>query len=143
MSTFMANPQTVVRKWYVIDAAAKPMGRVAAVAAALLRGKHKTDFTPHVDCGDCIVILNADKVILTGKKLEQKMYRRHSGWIGGLKEMKYSKLMQTRPELAFELAVKRMLPANHIGRSSLKRLHVYSGDAHPHEAQLPDVWEIK
>lgn len=142
MSTFMAKPETVERKWYVIDAAGKPMGRVAAAAASILRGKHRATFTPHVDCGEFVIIINADKTVLTGRKLEQKYYRRHSGYIGGLKEVQYKQLMSTRPELALEHAVKGMLPGNSIGRKSLTRLKVYSGDTHNHSAQQPVALDI-
>jgi len=142
MSTYMAKPETVQRKWYLIDAAGKPLGRVAAKVAALLRGKHKVDFTPHVDCGDHVIVINVDKVVLTGKKLDQKMYRRHSGWMGGLKETKYRILMKNRPELAFELAVKGMLPKNSIGRNSLKRLRIYKGGEHAHASQKPEIWNL-
>ena len=140
MSTYMAKPETVTRKWYIIDAAGKSLGRVASDVAVLLRGKHKTTFTPHVDCGDNVIVINASKVVLTGKKLEQKMYRTHSGYVGGLKDVKYGKLMATKPELAFSLAVKRMLPANSIGRNSLKRLHIYSGAEHNNAAQKPEAY---
>ena len=142
MGTFMANPENVERKWYVIDAAGKPVGRVADKAAAILKGKIKATYTPHVDCGDFVIIVNVDKAILTGKKLSQKMYRHHTGWVGGLKEVQYGKLMDTNPEFVMELAVKRMLPNNTIGRNSLKRLHVYSGAEHNHAAQKPEVYEI-
>jgi large subunit ribosomal protein L13 len=142
MSTFMANPQTVTRKWYIIDADGKPLGRVAAAAAALLRGKHKVDFTAHVDCGDHVIILNAEKMVLTGKKLDQKMYRHHSGWIGGLKEVKYGTLIKTKPEFIMELAIKGMLPSNTIGRNSMKRLRVYVGAEHEHQAQMPEIYNI-
>ncbi len=143
MSTFMAKAETVERKWYLIDAAGKPLGRTAVAAANLLRGKHRAIFTPHVDCGEFVIIINAEKAVLTGKKLDQKMYRRHSGYISGLKEVKYRDLMETRPELAMERAVKRMLPGNVIGRKSMTRLKVYSGDAHKHEAQQPIPYEAK
>ena len=116
MSTFMAKAETVERKWYVLDAAGKPLGRTAATAAMLLRGKHKTTFTPHVDCGDFVIIVNADKAVLTGKKLTQKYYRHHTGWVGGLKEVQYKTLMTEKPEFAMQLAVKGMLPKNSIGR---------------------------
>ena len=115
MSTTMPNESNLNRKWYIIDAANKPLGRTAAMAATLLRGKHKPVFAPHADCGDHVIIINAEKAILTGKKLDQKMYYRHTGWVGGLKEMKYSKLMATKPELAMQLAVKGMLPDNTLG----------------------------
>ena len=115
MSTFMAKAENVERKWYVLDAAGKPLGRTAATAAMLLRGKHKTTFTPHVDCGDFVIIVNADKAVLTGKKLTQKYYRHHTGWVGGLKEVQYKTLMAEKPEFAMQLAVKGMLPKNSIG----------------------------
>lgn len=142
MSTFMANPQTVNRKWFIIDAADKPLGRVCAEAAALLRGKHKTDFTVHTDCGDYVIIINADKVVLTGNKLDQKYYRHHTGYVGGLKEVKYRTLMQNKPEMAFELAVKGMLPKNSIGRASLRRLKIYRGAEYAQTAQKPEIWNI-
>ena len=141
MSTTMAKSAEIKRYWYVIDAADKPLGRVAVAAANILRGKHRAIFTPHVDCGEFVIIINADKAILTGKKLEQKYYRRHSGYIGGLKEVQYKELMRTRPELAMELAVKGMLPHNTIGRKSATRLKVYAGDNHKHAAQKPVPYE--
>ncbi len=142
MSTFMANASNIERKWYVIDATGKPLGRVADKAAAILRGKIKATYTPHVDCGDHVIIINADKVVLTGKKLEQKYYRHHTGWVGGLKEVKYKTLMNENPEFAMELAVKRMLPNNVIGRSAFRRLRVFKGEEHVHEAQQPVKYEI-
>ena len=142
MSTFMAKKESVERKWYVIDAAGKPMGKTAVAAATILRGKHRPEFTPHVDCGEFVIIVNADKAVLTGKKLDKKYYRRHSGYIGGLKEVQYRTLMATRPELAMELAVKGMLPANSIGRKSITRLKVYSGSEHKHAAQQPIPYEV-
>ena len=140
MSTFMANKGNIVRKWYILDAAGKPLGKTAATAAVLLRGKHKPEYTPHADCGDFVVIVNAEKAVLTGKKLEQKYYRRHSGWIGGLKETKYRLLMQDKPELAMKLAVRGMMPRNIITKDSLSRLHIYRGAEHPHTAQKPETW---
>ena len=140
MSTFMANKGNIVRKWYILDAAGKPLGKTAAAAAVLLRGKHKPEYTPHADCGDYVVIVNAEKAVLTGKKLDQKYYRRHSGWIGGLKEVKYRTLMQERPELAMKLAVKGMLPKNTIAKSALTRLRVYRAGEHEHAAQKPEIW---
>ena len=137
MSTFMANEKTVTRKWYILDAANKPLGATAAQAAVLLRGKHKTDYTPHVDCGDFVIIINADKAVLTGSKLTQKFYRTHSGYVGGLKEVPYRILMQEKPELAMELAVKGMIPRNVIGRKALGRLKVFAGAEHCHAAQKP------
>ena len=140
MSTTMAKKETVQRNWYVLDAAGKPLGRTAVTAAKLLRGKHKPDFTPNVDCGDYVIIVNVEQAILTGKKLEQKKYQHHTGWIGNLKEVKYRTLMQTKPELAMQLAVKGMLPKNIIGKDSLTRLHVYRGGEHEHAAQKPEIW---
>ena len=140
MSTFMANKGNIERKWYVLDAANKPLGKTAAKAAELLRGKHKPEFTPNADCGDFVIVINAEKAVLTGKKLDQKFYRHHSGWMGGLKEVKYRTLMQTKPELAMELAVKGMLPHNIIGKDSLTRLRVYRGGEHEHAAQKPEIW---
>lgn len=142
MSTFMAKPETVKRGWYVIDAAGKPLGRVAVAAANILRGKHRPIFTPHVDCGEFVIIVNADKAILTGKKMEQKYYRRHTGYIGGLKEVQYKTLMAKRPELAMQLAVKGMLPHNTIGAKSATRLKVYAGSEHNHAAQQPVAVEV-
>ena len=141
MSTFMAKAENVERKWYVLDAAGKPLGRTAATAAMLLRGKHKTTFTPHVDCGDFVIIVNADKAVLTGKKLTQKYYRHHTGWVGGLKEVQYKTLMAEKPEFAMQLAVKGMLPKNSIGRQSATRLKVFTGENHNHQAQKPENWE--
>ncbi len=140
MSTTLAKKETVVRKWYVIDAAGKPLGKTAVTAANLLRGKHKVDFTPNVDCGDFVIITNADKAILTGNKLNDKTYYHHSGWIGGMKKVSYKKLMAERPEFAMQLAVKGMLPKNTIGAKALTRLKVYSGDSHKHAAQKPELW---
>lgn len=140
MSTYMAKAENVDRKWYVVDAAGKPLGRTATTVAALLRGKHKVEFTPHVDTGDFVIVINADKAILTGSKLDQKYYRRHSGWIGGLKETQYRTLMAERPEFAMEVAVKGMLPKNSIGRKAATRLKVYAGSEHNHAAQQPIAW---
>ena len=140
MSTFMANKGNIERKWYVLDAANKPLGKTAATAATLLRGKHKPEFTPHADSGDCVIIINAEKAILTGKKLDQKYYRHHSGWVGGLKEVKYRTLMSERPELAMKLAVRGMLPKNIISKDSLTRLKIYRGGEHEHAAQKPEIW---
>lgn len=142
MSTFMAKEGQIDRKWFVIDAEGKPLGRVATIVADLLRGKHKPIYTPHVDCGDHVVVINAEKIVLTGNKLEQKYYRRHSGYIGGLKEVKYATLMATRPEMAMELAVKGMVPSNTIGRHALTRLRVYAGNDHKQQAQMPEAWTL-
>ena len=140
MSTFMANKGNIVRKWYVLDAAGKPLGKTAALAADLLRGKTKPTYTPHADCGDFVIIINAEKAVLTGKKLEQKYYRTHSGWVGGLKETPYRLLMQQKPELAMRVAVRGMMPRNIITKDSLSRLHIYRGAEHPHTAQKPESW---
>ena len=142
MSTFMQKKEAVVRKWYVVDAAGKPLGRTAVVAADLLRGKNAPEFTPHVDCGNFVIVINADKAVLTGKKLEQKYYQRHSGYIGGLKSIQYKKLMAEKPEFAMETAVKGMLPKNSLGRTAATRLKVYAGDAHNHAAQKPENYEF-
>ncbi len=141
MSTFMAKAETIERNWYVIDAAGKSLGKTAVEAAKILNGKHRPEYTPHADCGEFVIIINASKAVLTGKKLTQKYYYRHSGYIGGLKKVQYSTLMATKPELAMELAVKGMLPHNSIGSKSATRLHVYANAEHPHEAQKPTVIE--
>ncbi|MBQ3483010.1 MAG: 50S ribosomal protein L13 [Clostridia bacterium] len=137
MSTFMAKAETIERKWYVIDAANKPLGKTAVAAANILRGKHRPEFTPHVDCGEFVIIINAEKAVLTGNKLEDKYYHHHSGYIGGLKSIQYKTLMATRPEMAMELAVKGMLPHNKLGAKAATRLKVYAGAAHNHAAQKP------
>ncbi len=142
MSSYMAKPAEQDRKWYVIDAEGKVLGRVAVAAANILRGKVKPQFTPHVDCGDHVVIINADKVVLTGKKLEKKYHYRHTGYIGGLKTVQYKTLMANKPELALEYAVKGMVPDTTIGRKALTRLHVYVGPAHKHSAQKPENVEL-
>ena len=140
MSTTMVRKEDVVRKWYVLDAAGKPLGKTAALAADLLRGKRKVDYTPHVDCGDFVIIINAKDAVLTGNKLTQKYYRTHSGYPGGLKETRYDRLMKQKPELAMQLAVRGMLPRNIITKDSLSRLHIYRGAEHPHTAQKPETW---
>lgn len=142
MSTFIPKADEIERKWYVLDAEDKPLGKVAAEAAVLLRGKHKPEFMPNVDCGDFVIIINADKAVLTGNKLEQKKYYHHTGYIGNLKEVKYSTLMKDKPEFAVELAVKGMIPSTSLGRKALTRLHVYSGAEHKHAAQKPEVREF-
>ena len=142
MSTFMANKANIERKWYILDAAGKPLGKTAVRAADLLRGKTKVTYTPHADCGDNVIIINAGKAVLTGNKPEQKIYRTHSGWIGGLKETKYKTLMAERPEFAMELAVKGMLPKNSIGRAELTRLKLYKGAEHNNAAQKPEAWTL-
>ena len=140
MSTYMPKAGDITRNWYVLDAAGKPMGRVAAQAAILLRGKHKPTFTPNADCGDHVIIINTDKAVITGTKHQQKMYYHHSGYIGNLKEVKYSTLMKTRSDFAMQLAVKGMIPDTVIGRNALTRLRVYKGADHKHVAQKPQEW---
>lgn len=142
MSTYMEKAGQVERKWYVIDAAGKPLGRVAAQAAVLLRGKHKPTFTPHVDCGDHVIIINCAEAILTGNKAEKKVWYRHTGWIGGLKATNYKTLMAQRPEKAMELAVNGMIPDTTIGREARTRLRVYAGAAHNHAAQKPEEYKL-
>ncbi|RCX12756.1 LSU ribosomal protein L13P [Anaerobacterium chartisolvens] len=142
MKSFMAKAEEVERKWYVVDAEGKVLGRLASEVASILRGKNKPIYTPHVDTGDFVIVLNADKVVLTGKKLEQKMYRRHSGYPGGMKEIKYRHFMEKTPERAVELAIKGMLPKNSLGRAMFKKLKVYKGSQHEHAAQKPEVLEI-
>ena len=141
MSTFMAKAETIERKWYIIDAANKPLGRTAVKAAEILRGKHRAIFTPHVDCGEFVIVINAEKAILTGNKMTDKYYHHHSGYIGGLKSVQYKTLMAEKPELAMELAIKGMLPKNSIGAKSFTRLKVYAGAVHNHEAQKPVPYE--
>lgn len=142
MSTYMPKEGEIVRKWYVLDASGKPMGRVAAQAAVLLRGKHKPEFAPHADCGDHVIIINAEKAVLTGNKLDQKMYYHHTGYIGNMKKVKYRTIMRTKPTFAMELAVKGMIPDTVIGRKALTRLRVYAGADHKHAAQKPEAWEL-
>ena len=137
MSTYMAKKETVSRGWYLIDSAGKPLGKTAVAAANLLRGKTRPEFTPNVDCGEFVIVVNAEKAVLTGKKLEKKFYRHHSGYIGGLKEVSYKTLMATKPELAMTLAVKGMLPKNTLGATALTRLKVFKGAEHNHQAQQP------
>lgn len=143
MKTYMAKPTDVDRKWYVIDASNQTLGRLATEVATILRGKHKPTFTPHVDTGDFVIVINAEKVRLTGNKLSQKKYQHHSGYPGGLKEMDYRTLLQRRPEKAIELAVKGMLPHNRLGDQMYKKLKVYRGSEHPHQAQKPELRELK
>ncbi len=141
MSTFMPKPAEIERKWYVIDAQGKPLGRVAAEAATLLRGKHKPIFIPNVDCGDFVIIINTDKAILTGKKIDQKNYYHFTGYIGNLKTVPYARIMKTRSDFAMQLAVKGMLPNTTLGRKQLTRCRIYKGAEHKHAAQKPEVWE--
>ncbi|MEG1427434.1 MAG: 50S ribosomal protein L13 [Oscillospiraceae bacterium] len=142
MSTYMAKAGQVDRKWYVIDAAGKPMGRVAAQAAVLLRGKHKPIFTPHVDCGDHVIIINCKDAVLTGNKLENKYYYHHTGYIGHMKSVRYDTLMRTKPTMAMELAVKGMIPSNTMGAAASSRLRVFAGNEHTHASQKPEAWEL-
>ena len=142
MKTYMAHAETVERKWYVVDAAGVPLGRLASRVASVLRGKNKPTFTPNVDCGDFVIIINTDKTVLTGKKLENKFYRYHTGYIGGLKEISYKKMMAEKSDLAVYEAVKGMLPKNSLGRAMLKKLKVYKGAEHNHAAQKPEELKV-
>ena len=142
MKTYMAHAETVERKWYVVDAAGVTLGRLASRVASVLRGKNKPTFTPNVDCGDFVIIINTDKAVLTGKKLENKFYRYHTGYIGGLKEISYKKMMAEKSDLAVYEAVKGMLPKNSLGRVMLKKLRVYKGAEHNHAAQKPEVLKV-
>lgn len=142
MKTFSARPETVKRDWYVVDATDKTLGRLASEVARRLRGKHKPEFTPHVDTGDYIVVVNAEKVRVTGRKLADKYYHRHTGYIGNLKSVSLEKLLQSHPERAIEFAVKGMLPKNSLGRAMYRKLKVYRGTDHPHTAQQPQALEI-
>ncbi|HSP48478.1 MAG TPA: 50S ribosomal protein L13 [Clostridiaceae bacterium] len=143
MKSYLAKPNEVEKKWYIVDAAGKPLGRVASQVATILRGKNKPEFTPNVDCGDFVILINCEKVVLTGKKLDQKMMRHHSQFPGGLKETPYREVMEKKPELAFTEAVRRMLPTGALGKAQALKLKVYRGDIHPHEAQNPVVLELK
>ena len=140
MSTTLAKKETVERNWYILDAAGTPLGRTATEAANILRGKHKVDYTPNVDCGDFVIVINCSEAVLTGKKLEQKYYRKHSGWVGGLKETQYKIIMEKKPEFAMMQAVKGMMSKNTRDRGALKRLRVFPGAEHMHEAQQPVEW---
>ena len=142
MSTYMANKATIERKWYVVDAAGKPLGKTAVIVADLLRGKGKPTYTPHADCGDNVIVINAGKATLSGNKMEQKYYRTHSGWIGGLKETQYKTLMAENSDKAMTYAVKGMIPSNTIGAKALTRLHCYQGAEHAHAAQKPEKIEF-
>ena len=143
MKTFMQKKENIERNWYVIDAEGKTLGRVATKAAHVLRGKHKVTYTPYVDCGDYVIIVNADKVVLTGNKLEDKKYYNHSGFPGGLRERSAKEMIEKYPEEMVERAVKGMLPHNRLGRAMAKKLFVYEGETHPHMAQKPEVLEVK
>ncbi|MDU3456547.1 MULTISPECIES: 50S ribosomal protein L13 [Peptoniphilus] len=142
MKSYMAKANEIERKWYVIDAEGKVLGRLASEIASVLRGKRKPIFTPHVDCGDFVIVINADKVVLTGNKLNQKIHAYHTGYPGGRKEIVYAEMMEKRPEKVIELAVKGMLPKNRLGRKMIKKLKVYTGSEHPHAAQAPEVYEF-
>ena len=142
-TTYIAKEADIVKKWYVIDAEGVTLGRLASEVANILRGKNKPQYAPNVDMGDYVIIVNAEKVAVTGKKLEQKMYRRHSGWVGGLKEVRMDKMLATHPERVLEHAVKGMLPKNALGRKMFSKLHVYAGAEHPHAAQKPETLEVK
>ncbi|MBO8172797.1 MAG: 50S ribosomal protein L13 [Bacillaceae bacterium] len=142
-TTYMAKPNEVERKWYLVDAEGKTLGRLASQVASILRGKHKPEYTPHVDTGDFVIVINAEKVRLTGKKMSQKMYYRHSGYPGGLKKATAAEMLQRRPVKMVEQAIKGMLPKNRLGRKQGLKLKVYAGNEHPHEAQQPEVLEIK
>jgi len=141
-TTYSAKKNEIVRKWYIIDAANKPLGRVATEAAKLLRGKHKPTFTPNVDTGDHVIIINAKDVVLTGNKINQKVYRHHSGYIGGMKEVPAKVMLEKTPEKALSLAIKGMLPHTTLGRQMAKKLRVYAGSEHENQAQKPEVWEF-
>ena len=143
MKTYHAKPGEVQREWLVVDATDMPLGRLATRVATMLRGKHKPQYTPHVDTGDYVVVVNAEKIVLTGNKAEQKLYRSHSGFPGGLKEVPAGRLLETRPELVIEKAVKGMLPKNTLGRAMGKKLKVYAGPEHPHQAQNPRTIELE
>ena len=142
-NSYMQKKEEVVRNWYVIDASGKNLGRIATKAAHILRGKHKPTFTPNIDMGDHVIIINCNDVILTGNKLNQKVYRHHSGYIGGMKEISAKVMLEKNPEKAMTLAIKGMLPHNSLGRQSLKKLRVYAGAEHENQAQKPEVWEVK
>jgi len=143
VKTYMAKPAEVERKWYVIDASGQTLGRLASEVAAILRGKHKAIYTPHIDTGDYVIIINAEHIQLTGNKLMDKKYRYHTGYIGNLKEVDYKTLLERKPEKAIELAVQGMLPHNRLGRAMAKKLKVYRGSEHPHQAQKPEVRELR
>ena len=142
-TTYSPKAGEIERKWYIIDAAGRPLGRTATEVAKLLRGKHKPTFTPHMDMGDFVIVINCKDAVLTGKKLDQKIYRRHSGYIGGMKETPARRMMEDKPERAMYLAVKGMLPHTKLGRQMIKKVRVYAGSEHEHTAQKPEVWEVK
>ena len=143
MKTYMATPSTIERKWYVVDAEGQTLGRLASEVATVLRGKHKPTYTPHLDTGDFVIVINAEKVKLTGRKESQKMYYRFTGYVGNLKKITYKTMMEKHPDRIIQLAVKGMIPHNVLGRQVMDKLHVYAGSEHPHQAQKPEVLEIK
>lgn len=143
MKTYLHNPENKSTKWYIVDATGIPLGRLASQVAAILRGKNKPEFTPSVDCGDHVIVINTDKVVLTGKKMEQKFYRYHTLYVGGLKEIKYSTLLKEKSDFAVYEAVRGMLPKNRLGRKMIKKLRVYKDDKHGHEAQMPEVINVE
>ena len=141
-TTYSAKASEIQRKWYILDASGKPLGRVATEAAKLLKGKHKPTYTPNIDTGDNVIILNCKDAVLTGRKLDQKVYRRHSGYIGGMKETSAKVMMETKPEEAMYIAIKGMLPKNSLGRQMIRKLRVYAGSEHENQAQKPEVWNF-
>lgn len=143
MKTYIIRPNSINRKWYVIDADGKKLGRLASEIASLLRGKHKPEFTPHLDIGDYVIVINAEKIVLTGNKESQKLYRRHTGYVGNLKTISYKDMLKKHPERIVEIAIKGMIAHNKLSKQILSKLHVYSGSEHPHQAQKPEVLEIK
>ena len=142
MKTYMAKPGEIEKKWYILDAEGKVLGRLAVEAATILRGKHRPSYTPHVDTGDHVIVINADKAVLTGNKLQQKLHITHSGYPGGIKKTPYFKVMQEKPEMAVRKAIEGMLPHSKLGNAMAKKLKVYSGAEHPHQAQKPEVWSL-
>ena len=142
MKTYMANPDKIERKWYVVDAEGQTLGRLAAEVAKVLRGKNKPEFTPHIDTGDNVIVINAEKIKVTGKKLDQKVYYHHSDYVGGMKETTLREMMAKKPEQVIELAVKGMLPKNSLGRSMITKLKIYKGSEHNNQAQKPEIWEF-
>ena len=142
MKSFMASPATITREWYVVDAEGKTLGRLASEIAKVLRGKNKPTYTPHMDCGDNVIVINAEKITVTGKKMDQKVYYHHSGWIGGMKTATLKEKLAKKPEDVMYLAVKGMLPKGPLGRSMIKKLHIYAGAEHPHAAQQPKALEF-
>jgi large subunit ribosomal protein L13 len=143
MKSYMARPSSVERKWHLIDAEGQTLGRLAAEIACLLRGKNKPQYTPHIDTGDFVVVVNADRVVVTGKKAEQKVFRRHTGYPGGLREMSYEQMLERKPTEILRKAVRGMMPKTRLGRQQLRKLKIYAGPEHPHEAQSPEPYEVR